>query len=234
MNMTLTQAEADRLTSTSKLRKLQAKNLRDDDKVLDAVQVLVSAIQELESNGLNDWESELDQLPEVVSAQVQSVAFQLADCIGMLGGNYRRLGQPKLRDAQDQFDRGSRLEAAPALGIMSSYNTVNAVTLPLERGTRSVADQADELRQAVGTIERQVRGVRRPDRWAWADLGQCHMLLGDVERAIGCYRHALALGDDATVQSIRPVLERLRAALTPRDGAATERIAQVLQALPST
>ena len=64
--------------------------------------------------------------------------------------------------------------------------------------------------------------------------GQCYMLLGDVERAIGCYRHALALGDDATVQSIRPVLERLRAALTPRDGAATERIAQVLQALPST
>lgn len=232
MNMTLTQAEADRLTSTSKLRKLQAKNLRDDGDVPSAVRVLLSAIQELESNCLKNWESEIEQMPKVVSAQVQSVAFQLADCIGMLGGNYRRLDQ--LEDAQVQFNRGSRLEAAPALGIMSSYNTVNAVTLPLKRGTLSVADQTDELRQAVGTIERQVRGVRRPDRWAWADLGQCYMLLGDVERAIGCYRHALALGDDATVQSIRPVLEQLRAALTPRDAAAAERISQVLQALPST
>jgi tetratricopeptide (TPR) repeat protein len=232
MNMTLTQAEADRLNSTSKLRKLQAKNLRDDDDVPGAVRVLLSAIQELESNCLKNWESEVDHIPAAVPVQVQAVAFQLADCIGMLGGNYRRLN--RLEDAQIQFDRGSRLEAEPAFGIMSSYNTVNAVTLPLECGMLSVADQTDELRRAVGTIERQVRGVRRPDRWAWADLGQCHVLLGDVERAIGCYRHALMLGDDATVQSIRPVLERLRAALTPRDAAAAERIAQVLQALPST
>lgn len=232
MNLTLTQDEAVRLTSIAKLRKLQAKNLRDDSDVPGAVQALLSAIQELESGGLKDWEAEIGRLPTTVAPQVQAVAFQLADCIGMLGGNYRRRDQ--LDDAQIQFDRGSRLEAAPGLGIMSSYNTVNAVTLPLERCSLSVVHQADKLRQAVDTIERQVRGVRRPDRWAWADLGQCYMLLGDVERAIGCYRHALALGDDATVQSIRPVLERLRGALASSDAAAAERITQVLQALPST
>lgn len=231
MSTKLTKTAADQLVATAKLRKLQAKNRRDAGEIEDAVNVLERAISELESGGLA-WIEQAKDLQTEASEPVRAVAFQMADCIGMLGGNFRRLNQ--LDVAQIHFERGSDLEAAPALDVMSSYNTVNAITLPLERGKKSLAAQAEALGQAVTTIERQVRGVRRSDQWAWADLGQCYMLLGDVEQAIGCYRHALALGDDATVQSIRPVLERLRSALASSDAAAAERITQVLQALPST
>ena len=96
----------------------------------------------------------------------------------MLGGNHRRLEQ--LDRALLAFQDGARIEAADRLEVLSSYNLVNAIVLPIEMKDSTATQQRSALRKAVEAIARQVHGARRNDRWAWADLGQCQLLLGEA------------------------------------------------------
>jgi hypothetical protein len=121
------------------------------------------------------------------------------------------LGKPK--EAQDCFERGRIYEECPALEVLSSYNSVNAITLPLESDDNALAAQRSKIEDAVATISRQVRGERRSDRWAWADLAQCQFLLGDLPAAMQSYNRVRELGDEDTLQSVVAVLLRLAKAL---------------------
>jgi len=127
----------------------------------------------------------------------------------MLGGNYRRLNE--LAKAQDCFERGRRYEESPILSVMSSYNVVNAIVTPIQDQTSDPDAQRTKLQLAVAIISRQVRGERRSDQWAWADLALCELLVGDRVAALRSYARVRDLGGDQTIRStIVPVLKDLR------------------------
>lgn len=203
MNVISAEQEVARLVARAKVDKEAAKDHRDDGDIAAALTVLEEAVKALEASPLADG---LD----VVTAPTRpmcDLAAQLADCLGMLGGNYRRLG--RLEEAQAAFERGRVYEESPWLNVMSSYNLVNAITLPIESDAGAVSAQRPFIEKAVSALLRQVDGERRNDRWAWADLGQCQLLLDDEASALKSYGRVKALGDDDTVASVTAILERL-------------------------
>jgi tetratricopeptide (TPR) repeat protein len=212
MNVADAESEIQRLTSLVKAAKEEAKDLRDDNDMPGAIDVLKDTIARMEESPLA-----VELVTEgPASEPVRRLATQLADCWGMLGGNYRRLGD--LKDAQEAFERGRVYEKSDRLQVDSSYNLVNAITLPLERGHGlRAADLANDLREAVRSIERQVNGKRRTDRWAWADLAECRLLLGERDQALLDYERARDLGDEETTRSIVAVLQRLHSAMRRSD-----------------
>lgn len=221
------EVEIARLVSRAKLRKEEAKDFRDEGDIKSAIEALKDAVTTMDVSPLA---AEL-RMEGVPTQPVRTLATQLADCLGMLGGNYRRLN--RLDEAQACFERGRAYEESPVLDVMSSYNLVNAITLPLETGARQLADQTAELRQAVSAIDRQVRGDRRNDRWAWADLAECQLLLNMGDEAERSYRRARDLGDDETVTSIVSVLQRLYTVLLTTDSESANRINDAIRALRS-
>jgi tetratricopeptide (TPR) repeat protein len=203
--------EIARLSSRVKLHKEEAKDLREAGDLPGAVETLNDAVAMLTKSPL---EASLLSARSAGEPE-KALAAHLADCLGMIGGNYRRMN--RLEDALASFERGRPYEEAVHLELSSSYNLVNAITLPLEMGTRTVAGQKVALTRAVAAIDRQVRGARRNDRWAWADLGQCQLLLGDLDAAATSYQRVRALGDQETLASVTSVLQRLAIAIEPAE-----------------
>jgi len=147
----------------------------------------------------------------------------------MIGGNYRRL--KRFEDAISDFERGRQYEEDGRFEVNSSYNLINEIVLPIEEGMKTAADQRGKLQAAAAVLEQQVRGGRRRDRWAWADLGECLLLLGDLERARSAYDEFISLGDTDSIKSARAVLQRLCAVLVESDGEAAVNVDSGLQQL---
>lgn len=190
--------------------KEEAKLYRDDNDFSGAVDELKAAIDLLEKYGLRE------SIDRELSSSQRKIASSLADCHGMRGGNLRRLN--RLRDALEEFERGREYEEDPRYGVDSSYNLVNAITLPIEMGVKTATEQKSSLVGAANTLERQTsQGARRQDRWAWADYGQCLLLSGELHKALQAYEKFRALGNIDAVQSHVAVLTRLRDALILRD-----------------
>lgn len=196
-----------------KARKEEAKDCRDAGDLAGAVDVLAQTVAMLKASR---WYASMSGDAEVGAGE-KALAAHLADCLGMLGGNHRRMNALDL--ALEAFEDGSRWERDARLDVQSSYNLVNAIVLPLEMGRSTATVQRDGLRQAVEAIGRQVHGARRNDRWAWADLGQCQLLLGDLPAARTSYARMRSLGDADTLRSALPVLQRLQEALRESDPA---------------
>jgi tetratricopeptide (TPR) repeat protein len=219
-------ADVERLITDAKLAKEQAKDLRDEGDYAGAVAVLVRIIEQMSTL------APATDGPAPSTETEQRLATQLADCLGMLGGNLRRAGE--LKAAQEAFERGRRYEESARLQVASSYNLVNAITLPLESSAATPAELADSLGEAIAAIERQVSGERRRDRWAWADLAQCRLLLGQLDEALRNYHQAFMLGDDETMSSIVRVLLRLRDALSEKDAQSADLLDTVIGQLGGT
>ena len=126
MNTLSAEQEVARLVARAKRDKEEAKDRRDDGDIATAVKVLEETVKALSASPLAAG-LETAAAP---SEPMCDLAAQLADCLGMLGGNYRRQG--RFEDAQAAFERGRVYEESPSLEVMSSYNLVNAITLPIE------------------------------------------------------------------------------------------------------
>jgi tetratricopeptide (TPR) repeat protein len=204
------EAEIDSLESMAKVRKEEAKDFRDDGDIKSAIQTLEQAIIVLDRSPLSNRLLDTD----APSAPQKKLAFQLADCLGMLGGNYRRHDQ--FPQALAAFTRGRIIEESEKLAVPSSYNLVNAITLPLEIDPHALSQQEAALRRAIEAIQRQVASAeRRADRWAWADLGECQLLLGDLVGAEVSYLRVRELGNTDTFASVAAILRRLQKSLEP-------------------
>ncbi len=213
------------LAARVKARKEEAKDCRDAGDLAGAVAVLTQTVAMLQASR---WYASMSGDAEVGAGE-QALAAHLADCLGMLGGNHRRMNALDL--ALATFVEGSRWERDERLDVQSSYNLVNAIVLPLEMGRSTATAQRRSLRQAIEAIVRQVHGARRNDRWAWADLGQCQLLLGDVAAARASYARMRSLGDADTLRSALPVLQRLQDALRERDPSIAAALAEGIAGL---
>jgi tetratricopeptide (TPR) repeat protein len=204
------ESEIGRLESLAKLRKEEAKDFRDDGDIDSAIKALQDAVGALDESPLSNRLLETD----APSGPQKKLAFQLADCLGMLGGNHRRLDQ--FPEALAAFTRGRAIEESEKLAVPSSYNLVNAITLPFEiEGQTALQPETTlALERAIAALKRQVTlEERRNDRWAWADLGECQLLLGDLKGAKSSYERVRELGNADTFASVAAVLRRLQKAL---------------------
>lgn len=187
-----------------------AKASRDDGDFEDAIDELQLAVALIDRSNWNYEES------SGLAGEADQIASRLADCLGMLGGNQRRLN--RFDDALASFVRGRQIEEDRRYAINSSYNMVNAITLPIEIGTATAREQREALVRAVEALDFQTtRGSRRVDSWAWADYGQCALLLGDLGRATIAYSEFKRLSSDDALSSHINVLSRIRNALKSRD-----------------
>jgi len=219
------ETEISRLTSIAKLGKEEAKDFRDDVEIKSAIQALEDAIATLDRSPLSNRLLETD----APSGPQKKLAFQLADCLGM--SNYRRLDQ--FPEALAAFTRGRAIEEFEKLEVSSSYNMVNAITLPLEIDRQTSLQQEAALVRVIALIQRQVKlEERRNDRWAWADLGECQLLLGDLEGAKTSYKRVRELGNADTFASVVAVLRRLLKALES-DPKASEALKQGIEWMQS-
>lgn len=207
----------------------EAKLFRDDKEYKDAIGELEVAIELLEQSG---WDNDPSYGMDDGENQIAS---RLADCFGMLGGNLRRLN--RLDAALECFERGRRFEDDPRYNVNSSYNLVNAITLPIEAGQKTASEQRAALGQAIQALERQIMstgpgtGKRRQDRWAWADYGQCLLLLGRLDEANSAYSRFKAFANKDNVDSHVAVLHRLRQALMQSDPSIVESLDKAIQLL---
>ncbi len=149
----------------------------------------------------------------VASDEQKKAAAQMADCLGMIGGNYRRLGHAW--GALIWFKKGRKIEQDERFNIDSTYNLGNEISTSVELGNRAGSPvMKTSLRKALAAMKRRTEGSRHRDRWAWADQGQFCLLLGDYDDAQRAYQRFLELGDrKSTLTSVVPVLKKLRDAL---------------------
>src|SRR5262249_30282884 len=120
------EAEISSLTTRVKTRKEEAKDYRDEGDIPSAINVLKEAVAMNPNSPLYPGV----QSSGPATPSEKTLAAQLTDCLGMLGGNYRRMND--LDEALRQFELGRVYEEAERLDVNSSYNLVNAITLPLE------------------------------------------------------------------------------------------------------
>lgn len=190
--------------------KKEAEASKSDRDYEGAIDVLRYAVALIDSTG---WETDTSLKRD----ERNQVAWHLADCLGMIGGHYRRLGQ--LGEALKNFERGRQFEQDPQYRIDSSYNTVNAIVVPIETRSHDATSQEAALRKAVKTLEYQIYSPemgeksRKPDRWAYADLGQCRLLLGELKEATAAYDDFIRLSNAGEMGSASRVLKGIADAL---------------------
>jgi tetratricopeptide (TPR) repeat protein len=218
MMISVTQS-ADALIAKLKTREAEAKQFKLDGDYQDAIDVLSEAVDLIAQSG---WQERVDSV-ERATDDDQTVAEHLAECYGMMGGNYRALPEG-LESALECFARGSQYEADPRFDIKSSYSLVNELVIPLEMGLATAESLRPNLERAVSVLERQVQGLRRLDRWAWADLGECRLLAGNSAGAVEAYQRFKELADPRQIGSARLVLERLAESMRSREPEAAERV----------
>jgi tetratricopeptide (TPR) repeat protein len=210
---------ADALIARLKTREAEAKQFKLDGDYQDAIDVLSEAIDLIEQSG---WRERVDSV-KTITDDDRAIAEHLAECYGMMGGNYRALPDG-LKSALECFATGRKYEADPRFEIESSYSLVNELIVPIEMGMATAADSRPDLERAVSVLERQVEGPRRLDRWAWADLGECRLLAGNWEGAVEAYKRFKELAEPRQIRSARGVLDGLAEAMDRREPDAAKHV----------
>jgi tetratricopeptide (TPR) repeat protein len=110
----------------------------------------------------------------------------LAEAHGARGGILRRLG--KRREALQAYKDGALIEKVH--GLNSTYNRLNFLKYQLLTGDEKLRALEPELKSLAEFIENSLTNTSkvaesnvRDSGWAWADLADCHALLGDLDKA---------------------------------------------------
>jgi tetratricopeptide (TPR) repeat protein len=164
-----------------------------------------------------DWLKRPNESYEVPSHLVHpvDVAREYSDALGMRGGVLRRMGRDE--EALAGFVAGSQFELDPRFGVMNSYATVNALKMT-SLGDTPHSDELDvpAIDGAVEMLKHQIDGPRGQDRWAYADLGDCHLMRGDTDEAMAAYERFAELSTEGHLTSAYDVLVDLHEQLERR------------------
>lgn len=136
----------------------------------------------------------------------QDVHRELADCYGILGNIYRRMGD--LLKALDMFERGAAFEGD------ACTNRTNAIILALMVDPASYANVRPTILEAVAILQRSANGARPDEWWTWSDLGLMRALSGDREGALAAFdRMQQAGAAQEGIASVNKLLGVLHGAL---------------------
>lgn len=201
--------------------KTEAKNCRDQERYEAGVQVLTDELaipsipfirKELSSASLSDENK-------------KKLASELADCLGLLGGIFRRWAlEPdtatgerafRLQNSVDAYEEGYKVERQPEFNIISSYNMLNRlvsyILLRPDSMLGSLTDQAtghgiydvkQELEKAKSIILEQLAKKKKAgekDVWGEADLALVTLLLDSHNDPVSIYADFNALSPSEDV-----------------------------------
>jgi tetratricopeptide (TPR) repeat protein len=154
---------------------------------------------------------------------------ELAETFGVAGGAHRRAKD--FDKALSFYERGAVLEERFALP--STYNRANAVKWSIrmaQRGIDELTTRIASMRTQLAADVDEVSGERRRDAWAWADLGDCHALLGDAPDALRAYGRFVQLAGVDDPKSSASVLREI-AKVLPKDTRAARAVGSVIEFL---
>jgi tetratricopeptide (TPR) repeat protein len=216
------------------------------DKVLDRVQQLKSDAKF--DRDFGDYKSALGSLLEALDLlrpeyeslsndparngedDKERLRRELADCYGMAGGLYRRMtvgdSMENLRRSEEMYREGLKYERD------DTYNLTNSIVIPILRDPGSFDYQKARIDEALKILHEQVRGKRKDQWWAWADLGLLTLLSGDLPAALEAYAQFRLVGARAQdYESTIQVLEGLSERLQESNAALSQRIKEAIQYL---
>ena len=146
------------------------------------------------------------------------IARELVEAYGARGGMLRRLDAAD--EALKSYREGASLEER--FVQRSTYNRVNAVKFALLSGASSLEGLSAGIVHLETLLTRQLSEDQElgDSGWAWADLGDCRALLGDVEGAERAYRTFVEKAGTnaplATLDILRGILEQLELTKDPK------------------
>ena len=179
------------------------------------------------SRNLDEFDEALDTLKTVTKGLAQlrndkgvdrglavRIRAELADTWGMMGGVHRRRNEPE--KALEAYRNGREIEEIDG---KSTYNLTNTITLriTLEKELPTESVMHKDLQIAIKNLERETKGPRDDEWWAWSDLGQFYLLLDNPDEARRCYKHAHNTGPSkGEYRRHIAILEELAAATKER------------------
>lgn len=189
----------DEAVQTASLSRRKGDALASRNRVVDASKAYEA--------GLNALDRELD-------AETSS-SVDAAELWGMRGGLLRRMG--RLDDALESYASGADIEVGDELA--TTYNRGNKIKLALVAGRATLDEVQPDLIDLRSAIEQTISENERAasDAWTYADLGDTLLLLGDVLRAIDCYRTFNERARTDSPTTTLSVLHEIREALEGHD-----------------
>jgi tetratricopeptide (TPR) repeat protein len=185
------------------------------------IQESIARIKQLKSESLDlrskgDLAAAMDRLRSGVETGREAIAaktcspssdpagrleWELADCLGILGSML--LKERRVAEAAEAFRQGRNLEMKDGYRLGLTYNSVNyLVALVMGSGWGKLAEFRSSLSEITGKLKERTAGAAANDLWAWADLGMCGLLKGDLEAAKSAYTTAAALASSGERRSM--------------------------------
>jgi tetratricopeptide (TPR) repeat protein len=171
----------------------------------EAIRAFEAGVVKLE-NGLGVLDrARWQEFPELIPRRV--------DTLGSIAGLLRRLERNK--DAYRRYSEGAKIEHD--FKLPTTYNRVNEIKYALLTKEATVAAVQDRTRE---TADRLLSILSSPatqqlgdDGWAWADLGDCRGISGELTEASRAYATFIAKAGVAAPATTLEILERIADAL---------------------
>lgn len=156
--------------------------------------------------GVKLLEEAADKLKDLDEAQV---AEDLAETMGAMGGMLRRLGDERQAEALQAYEDGADVEWDH--GLSSTYNRLNTIKFRLLTGSANLAELKPTVQTLADLIEKSLRSdsTLSDSGWAWADLGDCHALLGNLSAAQEAYATFIEKAEIKSPETTLQVLNEL-------------------------
>jgi tetratricopeptide (TPR) repeat protein len=167
------------------------------------------------------------------SVDAQQFAERSAENFGSLAGLLRRVGRND--EAYQSYVEGATVERD--FKLPKTYNRVNEIKYALLTGRATIADIEDRTRktadQLSATLSDPATQQLGDDGWAWADLGDCRGLTGELTEATRAYS---TFKDKAGIRAPATTLEVLQSIadeLARRQDPNLDRVTSTMAALRS-
>lgn len=175
----------------------------------------------------------LEMLDQAQWQHDSDLARLRADMLGTCAGILRRLNRDA--DAYQRYLEGAGIEQQ--FGLSSTYNRVNELKYALITSAATLASLQDRARAVAELLYRTLSDPATQklgdDGWAWADLGDCRGLLGELTEAGRAYSTFIAKAGPKAPESTIAVLDKIAAALERGDDPDRQRVTEMIAALRS-
>jgi tetratricopeptide (TPR) repeat protein len=183
--------------------------------------------------GIERLEKARKMLESARSLDAGQFAKHSAETSGSLAGLLRRVGRND--EAYQCYVDGAAVERD--FNLPKTYNRVNEIKYALLTGRSTVADveartrtTADELSATLSDPATQQLG---DDGWAWADLGDCRGLIGELAEATRAYSTFKDKAGVRAPETTLEVLTNIENELAKRHDPNIDRLTNMIAALRS-
>jgi tetratricopeptide (TPR) repeat protein len=157
-----------------------------------------------------------DQLKTVSKPQTseqQAALDELIELFGARGGMLQRLREHET--ALSSYQQGAELEER--FGLPSTYNRLNAIKCSLLTKKKQLRELEPKIRALAELIDNNLSEWKpevSESGWAYADLGDCLALLGNLEGARRAYSTFIAKAEIKSPERTLDVLKEIESKLT--------------------